>query len=113
MSANVFKFEATGTAALLLLAPVPVGAHYRPVSVTLNLSAAPTTAENFTITLYPQVGGIYNTLLYSRDLAAEATTDLLWQPDKELILEGGDQIGVAWANTDGRNYGAQITFKAV
>ena len=113
MSANVFKFEATGTAAIALYGAVPARQHYRLESVTVNLSAAPTTSENLTITLYPQVGGIYNTLLYSLDLSAAATTDLLWQPDEEIILEGGDQIAVEFANTDVRNYGAQLTFKAV
>ena len=113
MSANVFKPIATGTAGMALNGPVPVGQHYRLVSLTLNLSAAPTTSENLTVTLNSVDGVIYDTLLYSLDLAAGATADLLWQPDPEILLEGGDVVNVAWANTDVRNWGAQLTFKAV
>lgn len=113
MSANVFRFEATGTAAIALYGAVPARQHYRLISVTVNFSAAPTTSEDLTITLYPNAGGIYNTLFYTLDLSAGATTVLLWQPDEEIILEGGDQIAVEFVNTDVRNYGAQMTFKAV
>ena len=113
MSANVFKFNGTGTAALALSGAVPVGQHYRLMSVTLNLSAAPTTSENLTITVDAHAGAIYDILLYSLDLSAGATTDLVWQPDPEIILEGDDVIDVAWANTDAVNWGAQLTFKAV
>ncbi len=113
MSANVFKINGTGTAALALNGAVPTGQHYRVMSFTLNLSAAPTTSENLTITVNAYPGAIYDTLIYSLDLSAGSTTDLLWQPDPELILEGGDVVDVAWANTDARNWGAQLTFKAV
>jgi hypothetical protein len=113
MSANVFKFNGTGTAALALDGAVPVGQHYRLVSFTLNLSAAPTTSENLTVTLDAHAGAIYDTLLYSLDLSAGATADLVWQPEDEILLEGGDVVTVAWANTDARNWGAQLTFKAV
>ena len=113
MSANVFKLNATGTEAIAHYAAVPPHQHYRLVSATLNLAAAPTTSENLTITLYAAAGGIYSVLLYSLDLAAGSTTDLVWMPDEELILEGNDQIAMEWANSDTRNYGAQITFKAV
>ena len=113
MSANVFKINATGTAAINLSGSVPVGNHYQLVSVTCNFNAAPTTSEDFTITLDANAGAIYALLLYSLDPSAAATSDILWQPDEEIILEGGDQVDVAFANTDARNYGVQITFKAV
>lgn len=113
MSANVFKLNATGTAAISHYTAVPPRQHYRLVSATLNLAAAPTTSENLTITLYAAAGGIYGTLLYSLDLAAGSTTDLVWMPDEELIFEGNDSIAMEWANSDTINYGAQFTFKAV
>ena len=113
MGANVFKINGTGTAAIALYGAVPTQQHYRLVSVTTNFVAAPTTSENYTITLYPNAGGIYSILFYTVDPSAGATVNILWQPDEEIILEGGDQIAVEFANTDTVNYGAQITFKAV
>lgn len=110
---SVFKVNHTGTAIMDFTGVVPAGQHYRLVSVSCNFNAAPTTAENFTVTLDSNAGAIYDLLLYSLDPSAGATSDILWQPDEEIILEGGDAIDVQFDNTDARNYGAQITFKAV
>jgi len=110
---SVYKVDYTGTALMAFSGTVPVGQHYRLVSVSCNFAAAPTTAEDFTITLDAIAGVIFDTLLYTLDPSVAVTTDILWQPDEEIILEGGDQIDVAFDNTDAINYGAQITFKAV
>jgi hypothetical protein len=110
---SVYKFNGTGTALMAFSGTVPAGQHYRLVSVTCNFNAAPTTSENFTITLDANAGVAYDLLLYTLDPSAGATSDILWQPDEEIILEGGDEIDVAFTNTDARQYGAQITFKAV
>lgn len=113
MSASVYKVNHTGTALMQFSGTVPAGRHYRLVSVSCNFNAAPTSSENFTVTLDANAGAAYDLLLYSLDPAAGATTDILWQPDEEVILEGGDAIDVQYDNTDARLYGAQITFKAV
>ena len=113
MSANVFKINSTGAAAIAATGTVPVGYSYRLVSVSCNLSAAPTTSENYTITLNALAGAAYDTLLYSVDPSVGSTSDIVWKPDEELILEGGDAINVVYTNTDTRTYGVQITFKAV
>lgn len=81
----------------------------RVVSVTLNLDAAPTTSEIFTITLNSVAGSDYDTLLYSLNLSTGSTTDVLWFPDQPLWLQPGDAIDVAFANTDGNTYGVLIT----
>jgi hypothetical protein len=113
MSSSIFKINATGTALMAFSGTVPAGLSYRLVSVTCNFNAAPVTSENFTITLDANAGAAYDLLLYTLDPSAGATSDILWQPDEEIILEGGDQIDVAFDNSDSRLYGAQITFKAV
>ena len=111
--ASVFKVNSTGAAGIAASLTVPSGQHYRLVSVTVNLSAAPTTSEDFTITLDANAAAAYDTLLYSLDLAAGATTDVVWLPDEPLILEGGDAVDVAYTNTDTGTYGVQITAEAV
>ena len=113
MSSSVYKINETGTAMLRFSGTVPVGKTYRLVSVSCNFNAAPTSAEDFTVTLDANAGAVYDVLLYTLDPAAGATTDILWQPDQEIILEGGDVIDVLYDNTDARLYGAQIMFKAV
>ena len=111
---SVYKINHTGTGVIMFSGTVPVGQHYRLVSVSCHFASAPTTGQvNFTITLDANAGAIYDLLLYTVDPSVLAVTDILWQPDEEIILEGLDQIDVAYANPDAVNYGAQITFKAV
>ena len=113
MSASVFRVAATGTGPISDWLAVPTGQTYRVLSVMLNLNVAPTTSENLTITLDAVEGAPYDTLLYSLDLAAGATTDLVWQPDAKFVLLGGDKLTVAWPNTDGRTWGLLVTAEAL
>ncbi|MCP4536257.1 MAG: hypothetical protein GY832_03850 [Chloroflexi bacterium] len=113
MSSSIFKINQTGTAALALTGTVPAGQHYRLVSVTCGFDSAPSTSENFTIDIDANAGAPFDYLAYTLDPSAASTTSILWQPDAEIILEAGDAVVVAFANTDARLFGAQITFKAV
>ncbi len=100
---------ATGTAAIATSAVAQRAAQI--LSVTLNLSLAPTTSEDFTVTLNSAEGAAYDTLLYSLDLSTGSTTDLIWQPDQEMWLQPGDSLDVAFTNTDTRTYGILTTLK--
>jgi len=79
-------------------------------SVTLNLSAAPTTSENITVTLNAGDGTAYDTILYRDDLSVlgGGTTDLVYQPARDLLCESADAIDVVWLNQDSRTYGLRI-----
>jgi len=113
MSASVFKFSTEGDGAIAATATVPIGESYRLASVSCRFSAAPTTSENFTITLNANAGATFDVLLYSLDPAAAATYSIMYYPDEEMFLEGGDAIDVAFANTDNRHWAVQITAKVV
>lgn len=110
---SVFKPGEAGNAAIVFDADVPAGQHYRLVSVSCNFTGTPTTAEDYTITLDANAGPAYDILLYTLDPGTSSTSDILWQPDEEIILEPGDQIEVRYDNTDTLPWGAQVTFKAV
>jgi len=83
------------------------------ISVTLKVNTAPSTSENYTITLDALAGVTYDTLLYTKDLAGGAVTALAWFPDETKWLEPGDIITVAYTNTDARTFGSQITVEEV
>lgn len=104
---------ATGSGALDLTHKVPYHEVQQLLSVTLHLSAAPTTSENFTITLDSGHGGAFDTLLYSLDLSTASTVNLVWQPDAPLYLFDGDAVDVKYANTDAGVFGVTLTCKAV
>ena len=81
-------------------------------SVTLNLSAAPTTSQNFTIALDAGDGAVYDTVLYTLDLSLGSVTDLLFTPDDgPLLCESGDAIDVDFTNTDVVTYGLRIVVR--
>jgi len=111
--ASVYKVNVTGAAAIAASLTVPASATYQLISVTMHADAAATTSENLTITLNANAGAAYDTLLYSLDLSAASTVDLVWYPDEPLLLEGGDAVDVAFTNTDTDTYGVQITAMAV
>ena len=113
MSASVFKMNAAGNGAITSVMDVPEGDVYRLISVSCNFNLAPTTSENFTITLDDAYGNAYDLLLYTLDVSAGATTDILWQPDEELMLVGGDAVDVAFVNSDARTWGLLYTVKRV
>lgn len=113
MSSNVLKFNDTGTALMQFDVDVPVSMSYRLISVSCNFDTAPVSAENFTITLDAHAGAVYDVRLYTVDPSAGAISDIFWQPDEELMLEGQDQIEVRYDNTDVRLYGLQVTMKVV
>jgi hypothetical protein len=113
MSSNIFKINATGAAAIAATATVPAGVHYALVSVTCKFSAAPTTSENLTVTLDANAGAAYDVVIYTLNPSTGSTTSVLYQPTYPLVFEPGDKITVAFANTDTRTYGVQITLQAV
>lgn len=112
MSASVFKVESTGNGLIADSYEVEAGA-YRIVSVAINFNAAPTTSENLTITLDDKLGAQYDVLLYTLDPSAAATTDILWQPDQELMVVTGDVVTVDFANSDANVFGVVFTVKRV
>jgi hypothetical protein len=113
MSEVILTFPATGTAAINLSAAVPASSAYQVISLSVHFNAAPTTAEDLTVTLNSHHGMVYDVRLYTVDPSAGAVTDIFWQPDEEIDLVGGDALDVAYTNTDVRLYGAVITLKAV
>lgn len=113
MSASVYKVPFSGAGPITSSMNVPSDHAYRLISVSVNFNLAPTTAENLTITLNDANGNAFDLLLYTLDVSAGATTDILWQPDEELMLVGGDAIDVAYTGTDARTWGLLFTVKRV
>jgi hypothetical protein len=115
MSASVYKEPQTGLGPLNTTHSfaVPTGEAYRLIGVSCVFDSAPTTSENFTITVNDALGSVYDILLYTLDVSAASTTDILWQPDEELMLVGGDAIDVEYLNTDANTWGLVYTVKRV
>ena len=114
---TIFRDNATGAAAIAVDVTAPVSGEQQVLrylkSVTLHLSAAPTTSESFTITKKPYdtaTGGTteYDTLVLSEDLSVSSVTDLVYEPARPIMLIKGDVWTIAYANTDTGTYGLEI-----
>lgn len=79
----------------------------RLIAMTVHVSAAPTTGENFVLELVSELGDDWSTTLYSLDLSTGSTTDIL-KSDFNLPLLVGDALRVTYANTDGNTIGIQL-----
>lgn len=82
--------------------------------LTLHLNAAPTTSEDFTISLRYNglTNSLYETVIFRLDLSIGGLTDLIWQPDQPLTLRANDSLRLEWPNSDGRQWG-QVTMMGV
>jgi len=76
--------------------------------VSVHLSATPTTSENIVVSIDANDGATYDVELDSVDLASEGAADYVFLPKSEIKLESGDEIKVAYTNTDGATFGLRI-----
>ena len=96
--------RATGAAAVdMTIAP---GIAFQIEEIRVHLSAAGGAAENLTATLDSVTAAAYDVVLLSQ--AMELVTDLTWQPTRPLVFSAGDEIDIAYANTNARTYGIEV-----
>lgn len=104
------------TGGVAIAATTAVAAPFAFVGMTLHLvGGLPTTTEDFTVTLNAQAGAAYDTLLFSLDLSVDSTIDLSIGPDDlgQNEFESGDELVVAWPNTETRTYGLRLTTRQI
>jgi len=107
-----FQFQpATGAAAIAeTLAP---DALFRLQRIELHFNSAPTTSQDFTITLDAGDGDAYDVVLYKRDLSVGSVADLVVPFGEGYEFEADDEIDVAYTNTDGRTYGLRYVYELI
>lgn len=82
--------------------------------MTVHFDTAPTTSELFTVKVDSIRGAAYDTIIYSTNPGATGSvTDLSFTPTNDFMLEPGDQIVVAWPNTDTKTYGLRIITQGI
>ena len=90
------------------------GARFEVVMVEAVFSSAPTTSQNFTLTRNRAAGTTtYDTTLYSVNPSAGAVTSIVNTWDPPYPLGPGDEVTVAFTNTDARTIGGRIVVREV
>jgi len=97
-------FAGTETVKTIVTSKMP----FELLEVKLHLSSAPTTAENFTITVDAADGSDFDFLLFSQGMAG--VTDVIWSPSENLTFNPDDKLVFEWNNTDGRTFGLEVLY---
>ena len=108
-------YPATGSAAIAHTTGTLTQA-FKLDHISLHLSAAGTTTENFTVNLDAADGAEYDTNLFTLNLATDSIVDLVLTPEDDglqKLYEAGDAITIAWPNTETRTYGVRIVGELV
>ena len=108
---DIVAVTATGAAAINTT--TAVAAEWKLLQVTVHFSTAPTTSQNFVLTLDNTTGVAYDTVLYSINPSLSAATDLVFTPDSELKFRSGDEVVATFTNTDTRTYGLTIYYQLI
>lgn len=102
--------QATATGSAAINTTVTPGVAARLEQLTLHLSAAGG-AGNLTVTLDNGTGAAYDAVLLTQDMTS--VTDLLWVPQKPILLKATDALVIAWANASSRTYGLEVWWSAL
>ena len=108
----ILVYEATGAAALAL--STVENRRFKLVKVTVNFDTKPTTAEDVTLTLNAKASAAYDTVIgRATPSTGSGTGAVVFTGDDNDIFEEGDELDLAFTNTDTNTYGARIVTEAV
>lgn len=104
----------TATGAVAINTTTSISAEFKLLKVCVHFSAAPTTSEDLTVTLDSNAGAAYDTVLGSVDPSSSSLTDWVFVPaDGSGKFVDGDEIVVAFTNTDTETYGLSIYYELI
>jgi len=102
--------RATGESGAIAETYTAVATMVKLVAAFLHLNTAGTTNEDFEINKDSGSDNKHDTNLHTQDLLLGNVTDLVI-PFEGIWLEAGDEIDVAWPNSEARDYGLELIFE--
>lgn len=105
---NKLVSRATGAAAIAL--SVDPGRAFQLEEVKIHLNAVGETG-NLTATIDSAAGAPYDCVVLNQDMTA--VTNLLFQPDRPIILFEDDKLNFAWANANLVTYGIEVIYSLI
>ena len=104
------KYVTAATGAIATTLALDPERFYQLVEVRIHLSAAGG-AGDFTITVDANEGAAYDSVLATQDMTS--VVSYVYQPDKPLIFDKGDELDFAWANSSNRTYGLTVIYELI
>ena len=87
------------------------GVPFRLLRIEVKWSAAPTTSENFTVTLDAGAGSAYDVLMDSVDPSDGSVTSLVFGYGVGYEFEADDAIDIAYTNTDTKTISGRYVYE--
>ena len=109
----VTVYPATAASGALALSTTEAR-RFKLVKITLKFNTKPSTSEDVTLTLNAADGAAYDAVLArANPSTGSGTGDIEFNGSENDIFEEGDELALAFANTDNRTYGARIVTEPV
>jgi len=102
-------YTVADTAAYTLAPKTP----FRLLSIDLEIDIVGTTSESLTITKDAIAGSAYDTLIYTINTLTYSVTSLFVTFGEGYDFEAGDELDMAWGNTEDRTIGFTWTYQTV
>ena len=111
---NSFTIQAPFVAETLaatddILVTVTEDEKWQFVGFELHATSANSTSENITVSVDADRGASWDTNIYTKDM--NTLVDLVYYPDKPILLEANDLMEFVYANTDAVTWGLKICTK--
>ena len=108
---NNFDIQATFVAETLantddILVTVTEDEKWQFIGFELHATTANSTSENLTVSVDAKRGASWDTNVYTKDM--NTIVDLIYYPDKPVLLEANDLVEFVYANTDTVTWGLKV-----
>ena len=112
---TVIQANATGSTAIDHQLTVDADAAWKLDTIMVHFSTAPTTSEDLTIKIDSALGAAYDTVIYKVDPSTVGANLYINtnQFGNAAVLRGNDKLVVAFANSDSRTWGLDVTLEGV
>ena len=97
------------TGAVAIATTVAPAKNFVLLAVYMELSAVGGAVEDFTITLDANEGAAYDAVIFAQDMST--ATNLLYIPEQPIPFQNGDELDIAYANTNTRTYGLTVVYR--
>lgn len=108
----MYRFDVRAVNAAINYTTEAMGSERVLKAIYAGFSTAPTTPENFVVTLVSHLGADYNTILYSSDPGTDSV-DYIANGGTPLNapLHPDDKLKVTYTNTDARTIGVTLVLQ--
>ena len=111
---NSFDIQATFVVETLantddILVTVTEDEKWQFIGFELHATTANSTSENLTVSVDAKRGASWDTNIYTKDM--NTIVDLIYYPDKPVLLEANDLVEFVYANTDTVTWGLKVFTK--